>query len=160
MEQKKVEPEKTDVPKCDKANECLHKPPSECQCLQSAPEWNRDQITYHILCLEKQLADLRAEHVKYKDAVEVLTFELNKASAERDKLEKGISKNCVSIDVWHRLVGVNQKLEAERDKLKEDTTKYAQEKVQEQRKLMVEYLATHFNMRNVPKPKFNETKEG
>jgi DNA repair exonuclease SbcCD ATPase subunit len=57
---KKLEPEKTDVPKCDRANECLHKPPSECQCLQSAPEWSRDQMTYHILCLEKELADLRA----------------------------------------------------------------------------------------------------
>lgn len=38
--------------------------------------------------------------------------------------------------------------------LNKEKTEYAQHKVAEQRKLMAEYLATHFNMRNVPKPKF------
>lgn len=32
--------------------------------------------------------------------------------------------------------------------------KYAEQMVKEQRDLMATYLATHFNMRNIPKPKF------
>jgi len=42
----------------------------------------------HIESLKEELTELRAKHLKYKDAVEVLTFELNKASAERDKLKE------------------------------------------------------------------------
>jgi DNA repair exonuclease SbcCD ATPase subunit len=84
------------------------------------------EVRLENISLKKQLAELRAEHLKYKDAVQVLTYELNKASDERDSLEERM--NNISNDAESELKECYKRidtLKAELNNIKHDASPYS-----------------------------------